>query len=398
MFSPTKIAKQNPYTKETAIYPYGSGQNHFLNLMNSHRGILPVNMFQTRPQPRLFASDHYKAQVSFDLSNFQKAKNEHSKEILDWKDNIKEEQIKIEEVSPYSQKDEFIATKMNEQKNYVLPYTQQQVFQPSLMSNNSQMQQILFENILRRTKIEYTKHFIDQMQKKITQFSRDFEEESQNIFSNLPNFPSSNQLTGFPSSLNFNQNPVLTNLASTQFPFQQNFHANSQASPNPFYGNQELIREDNTIIAKVKQSKKIKKELLVERKKSQTELLKNITKNYGKACSKFACGPDGLTFLKKYVIDEEETKEFQEFTKSNAENIKNIPFFRESILVMPNDPPKIAKFKKIFKSLCETFVSRFAVKWIFSSKQLLNRRGHLSYRRKILRRIQDPENFVNLNN
>jgi hypothetical protein len=159
-------------------------------------------------------------------------------------------------------------------------------------------------------------------------------------------------------------------------------------------------REDGRNVAKVSGSKKIKKLDLLsdDRKKSQSELLKNITKNYGKACSKFAYGIEGFAYLKNYVEDPEEIKEFQEYIKSNAENIKNIPFFRESILVLPSDPPKIAKFKQVFQKLCEVFVGKYAAKWIYSSKQLLNRRGHLSYRRKILRRIQDPHNFVNLNN
>jgi len=101
--------------------------------------------------------------------------------------------------------------------------------------------------------------------------------------------------------------------------------------------------------------------------------------------------------LKEYITDEEEIKEFQEYIKSNAEHIKNIPFFRNCLHVSPENPPKIAKFKTIFKALCELFVSRYASKWIYTSSQLLNRKGHLAYRRKMLRRIQDPENFYGLN-
>ena len=206
-------------------------------------------------------------------------------------------------------------------------------------------------------------------------------------------------MSGFDSLLNPNEDSLLMNLSSNnQSPFQESSHMNLHSPPNFSNGQDEEKLLNDQKIAKVKQSKKIQKECLVEKKKSQSELLKNITKNYGKACSKFASGQDGLLYLRKQAKDEEETREFQDFVRSNAENIKNIPFFREAVLVMPNDSPKVAKFKNIFKSLCEIFLSKYAVKWIFSSKQLLNRRGHLSYRRKILRRIQDPENFVNLNN
>ena len=393
MFTSTKLAKLNSYPKGNAIHPpQGFGQNNFLNLMNSQRGITPANMFQTYPQFKPLASDQYKGQNSLDLSSSKIAKKEHPKEILDLIEIIKEEPIKIEEVNISSEIDEEIPRKMNEQKNVT-----QQTFSPSLTGNNFQIQQILFENILRRAKIEYTKHFIDQMQKNINQFSKEVEVVSQNMFSNLP-FPNFNLLSGFGSLLNSSENSLLVNLSSNQSPFQESSHMNLHSPPNFSNGqDQEKLLKDERI-AKVKQSKKIKKDDLVDKKKSQSELLKNITKNYGKACSKFASGQDGLLYLKKHAKDEEETKEFQEFIRSNAENIKNIPFFRESILVMPDDSPKIAKFKNIFKSLCEIFLSKYAVKWIFSSKQLLNRRGHLSYRRKILRRIQDPENFVNLNN
>jgi len=161
-----------------------------------------------------------------------------------------------------------------------------------------------------------------------------------------------------------------------------------------------IPQKELKIVPKVKKSRKIKKRSshhAIDRVKSQSEVLKNITKNYGKACSKFASGTVGLPFLKTFITDDEEIKEFQEYIKSNAEHIKNIPFFRDCLHVSPTNPPKIAKFKKIFKQLCELFVSRYASKWIYTSSQLLNRKGHLAYRRKMLRRIQDPENFFGLN-
>jgi len=231
---------------------------------------------------------------------------------------------------------------------------------------------------MRKATVEYKKYFNDSIRKFVAYINKDYEEDV-------------NKTT--TASLN---NYIIQNYTPTPGIIQNPPTPTPKETPVIEPETQDQLSEKS--VSKVKGGKKIKKDTGSERKKSQSELLKNITKNYGKACSKFASGGDGLPFLKKHITDEEEIKEFQEYIKSNAEHIKNIPFFRESILVMPHDPPKIAKFKGVFKTLCEIFVAKYAVKWIFSSKQLLNRRGHLSYRRKILRRIQDPENFVNLNN
>ena len=411
MFSSKSIV--NSHLKKTPIHPLGSTSINSLNLMPNIITV-PGNIIDSQnqvfPQLRL-------GSFAFNDCKAHKVKNEYSKDILDLKDKIKEEPIKIEELgrpspSPSPSREE-VSTPVNiNEKISTLPNRLQQTFQP-LIANNFQIQQlIMYENILRRAKIQYTKHYINEVQKQIMQYSKAVEEESQNIFFNLSSYPNLNQLTGLATLANYNQNqnhnhhnqnqnqnPLLFNLSSAQFPFQQKLHINTTNPSNLSISlDQEQSLRDKNVVNHVNRSKKIKKVFYTERKKSQSELLKNITKNYGKACSKFASSQDGLPYLKKYIIDEEENKEFQEFIKSNAENIKNIPFFRESILVMPNDAPKIAKFKTIFKGLCETFVSKYAVKWIFTSKQLLNRGGHLSYRRKILRRIQDPENFVNLNN
>ena len=101
MFTSTKLAKVNSYSKGNAIHPQGFGQNNFLNLMNSQPGIIPTNMLQTYPQSKPFASDHHKYQNSLDLSSSKKAKKEHPKEILDFVGITKEEPIKIEEVMTY---------------------------------------------------------------------------------------------------------------------------------------------------------------------------------------------------------------------------------------------------------------------------------------------------------
>ena len=386
MFSLRRISSPNLCTIEPLTYSQGSIPNNSLNLMLSNRVSLPINMANSKnqafPQLRFGETHNYINEI----------KNEDFKKISNLEDKIKEEPIKIEEISTSSLNEELIPgnTKV---KNCILQHTLQQAFQPSF-TNNSQMH-LMLENVLTRAKIEYTKHYI-QAQERIAQYSKEI---TQNLFLNLPFYPNFNQFSGFANLGNLNQNsPSLLNLTSNKYPFQQNIHINSTNLPNisiPQHQKQPL--QEKNIVSNVTQSKKIKKDFY-ERKKRQSELLKNITKNYGKACSKFASTQDGFPYLKKHITNEGEIKEFQDFIKSNAEHIKNIPFFRESILVMPNDSPKIAKFKLIFKSLCETFVSKHAVKWIFSSKQLLNRRGNLSYRRKILRRIQDPENFVNLNN
>jgi len=128
-----------------------------------------------------------------------------------------------------------------------------------------------------------------------------------------------------------------------------------------------------------------------------SEELKNITKNFGQACAKFISSASGLKYVHKLFPEQKDLAEFQYYIKSRAEKIVSIPAFRESLLVLANDSESIIQFKEAFKNLCEIFISKYSVKWIFTSKKLKNKKGHLMFRRKLLRRIQNPEKFTNLN-
>jgi hypothetical protein len=262
--------------------------------------------------------------------------------------------------------------------------------------------------LVQRAYQDYQRYFNDCMHNLLNLVNRDYEEEARKAQIEEMRLARENSLR--PDYLEDYQEPFRSENRHT--PIQQKVEVlsssvkkeNSSLKKKKKFEKMEK-REDSIpfkelkIVPKVKKTRKIKKRSVQceNRIKSQSEVLKNITKNYGKACSKFASGPIGLPFLMEFITDEEEIKEFQEYIKSNAEHIKNIPFFRNCLHVGPTDPPKIAKFKTIFKTLCELFVSRYASKWIYTSSQLLNRKGHLSYRRKMLRRIQDPENFFGLN-
>lgn len=136
-----------------------------------------------------------------------------------------------------------------------------------------------------------------------------------------------------------------------------------------------------------------------ERKKTslKAKSTKTVVKNYGKAIASFAMTPIAVTYLVP-MLDQEANitlNEFVNYMSTAKESIEGIDTFRALLLIADTDDEKIASYKRIFKAIAEVFVKYFSVNWIFSGR-MKDKEIHLKLRFKMLRRIQNPEQFTYL--
>ena len=135
----------------------------------------------------------------------------------------------------------------------------------------------------------------------------------------------------------------------------------------------------------------------VRKKEIQTN--KNIVKNYARAMVNFALSEMANQYINKFApMENIDLKEFKAFVLANKEDINSIKTLREMLMISDDqEHTKIGALKRIFKSVSEIFVKFYSVNWIFNSK-LGDKRLHLRYRFKILRREGNPEHFTYLEN
>lgn len=121
---------------------------------------------------------------------------------------------------------------------------------------------------------------------------------------------------------------------------------------------------------------------------------KNLVINYGKAIASFAVSQLAVQYLEPLLKAEGVTlQEFIDFISQSKRTIGGIKSFRYLILTTPADTGKVVAFKKIFREIGAVFIKYFSVNWIMHGK-VTHKITYLQYRFKMLRRIQDPENFT----
>jgi len=127
---------------------------------------------------------------------------------------------------------------------------------------------------------------------------------------------------------------------------------------------------------------------------SQSCDTKNITINYSKAIISFATSYLASPYLKP-LLDKEnlQVSEFNDFILGAKQNIGGISSFKRLLLAHPGDSPRETLFKKIFTFISEIFIKYFSVNWIMHGK-VTHKITYLKYRFKMLRRIQNPEDFT----
>ena len=122
----------------------------------------------------------------------------------------------------------------------------------------------------------------------------------------------------------------------------------------------------------------------------------NIMKNYSRALINFAISQTAKLernfALERENLDELDFLKFIEHEKRKVNCIKNL---RQKLLIKADDSELTTKCKRAFQELCVVFLKTFSVNWIFNSK-ISDRKTHLMYRFKILRRVRRPEWFTYL--
>jgi hypothetical protein len=123
---------------------------------------------------------------------------------------------------------------------------------------------------------------------------------------------------------------------------------------------------------------------------------KNIMKNYCRALTNFALSRIALHYLIPMLeLHQIKLEDFQEFIEERKEKVNCIKNLREMLLIEDDDCDHTALLKNIFKEISIVFLKNFSVNWIFNSK-ICDKRVHLKYRFKILRRVQHPIYFTYL--
>jgi len=75
--------------------------------------------------------------------------------------------------------------------------------------------------------------------------------------------------------------------------------------------------------------------------------------------------------------------------------VNSIEGLRGLLIRDARDDSEMNAYKIIFQEVCIVFLMFFSVNWIYDGK-MVQKRAHLKFRFKMLRRIQDPEYFTYL--
>ena len=123
---------------------------------------------------------------------------------------------------------------------------------------------------------------------------------------------------------------------------------------------------------------------------------KTVVKNYGKAMASFAASSLAVPYLSS-LLEEEGVRldDFVRYVSAGKESIEGIDTLRSLILVKENDDEQVAKCKRVFQKVAEIFIKNFSLNWIYGGR-MGNKKVHVMFRFKMLRRIQNPELFTYL--
>jgi len=126
--------------------------------------------------------------------------------------------------------------------------------------------------------------------------------------------------------------------------------------------------------------------------------VKNVVKNYGKAMCSFALSDIAKPYLEPILKENRgELKDFNEWVMNNKERIDSIDSLRGLLLPLPEDDEMSRSNKRVFQGISEIFLRFFCVNWIYGGK-ITHKETHLNFRLKMLRRVQNPEQFTYLQN
>jgi len=133
------------------------------------------------------------------------------------------------------------------------------------------------------------------------------------------------------------------------------------------------------------------------KRKRESNINKNIVKNYARAMVNFALSKVATPYLQELFKKEEyaEMKGFLTFIEAKKEEITSIRRLRDLLVPTEQDDELVQGYKRVFKAIGLIFIRDFTVNWVYSSK-ISDKLTHLKYRFKMLRRVQNPEFFTYL--
>ena len=135
---------------------------------------------------------------------------------------------------------------------------------------------------------------------------------------------------------------------------------------------------------------------------------KNIMKNYARALANFAVSNIATPYIRQMITnkscDGQQAKQsveyqlagFKAFVEKNKQKINCIKNLRGILLADAiKDTAEVMCFKELFQEISVVFMKFFSVNWLFSSK-IGDKKAHLKYRMKLMRRVQNPKHFTYL--
>jgi len=133
------------------------------------------------------------------------------------------------------------------------------------------------------------------------------------------------------------------------------------------------------------------------KRKRESNINKNIVKNYARAMVNFALSRVATPYLQELFQKEEyaDLKGFLIFIEAKKEEVTSIRRLRDMLVVSEQDGELVAGYKRVFKAIGIIFIRDFTVNWVYNSK-IADKLTHLKYRFKMLRRVQNPEFFTYL--
>jgi len=174
--------------------------------------------------------------------------------------------------------------------------------------------------------------------------------------------------------------------------YQKRLHSSESLGKNP-----ELLptSEVQTEI-KVPRQPEIQ-ENCVQKSKPKRPMGNNVVKNYANAMIRFALSKVAEPYLSSSpLMRVMSLQAFRQMLAPRTRKTNCIQRLRELLLIdKSKDSKEIKAFKGLFQEACRIFLKYFWVNWIYNSR-LEDKSKYLKYRGKLLRRVENPEEFTYL--
>lgn len=135
-------------------------------------------------------------------------------------------------------------------------------------------------------------------------------------------------------------------------------------------------------------------EITISLKKICPSATKNIMINFGKAIISFVTSIIAIQYLRpRLLIENLSFSQFNIFVTQGKMKISGMRALRSLLKIEDDDSPELKACKRVFQYMSETFIKYYSYEWVMKSR-LVHKEVYLACRLKMLRRIQNPEQFT----